>query len=364
MKKSGKIFGAAVAAVFAVVLCVTLALNFITLAKVSTIEVNTQKPLNNTENGVVIADRYEVISTSQISDAYISGDSSALDERDKNAMKTASDILDKIIKDDMTEYEKELAVYNWIFENIRHDEDILVAVQDPDADTFTAQGVLAGRRAVCVGYAVTFRLFMNMLGIDCMVVHDDSLVHTWNLVKIDGGWYHTDLFFDAPTMKYNHFNLSDTLRKSDYDWDTELYPAAENYEYCYAVLNAAECKDVYELPSKIRTALDKKKPFVSYRFKNADSTTKAIAERIVDTIQELTTDSSEFGSNYIEYNNIRYGKDLIFAISITIPVDESDVTISDEKILDKIQAKVDEAFGDLEPSGEDNENGGIRQMVK
>ena len=44
--------------------------------------------------------------------------------------------------------------------------------------------------------------------------------HHWNLVRIDGAWYHLDL------LASNQFRPMTDGEMTDYDWDREAYPAA------------------------------------------------------------------------------------------------------------------------------------------
>ena len=37
---------------------------------------------------------------------------------------------------------------------------------------------------------------MQMLDIPCMVVHNTERYHSWNLVQIEGNWYHVDIYSD------------------------------------------------------------------------------------------------------------------------------------------------------------------------
>ncbi len=112
------------------------------------------------ENDVLIANEYEIKSTEQISDAYKTGNAQGLSDKDRATLDVASAVLDKVINDGMSDYEKEVGVYPY--------------------------GVLKYHNAVCVGYATTFRLFMQMMDSECMVVHNSERYHSWNLVKLDG----------------------------------------------------------------------------------------------------------------------------------------------------------------------------------
>ena len=97
----------------------------------------------------------------------------------------AAAVLDEIITEDMTDYEKELAVYDWMTHSLQYDTGVLQVIPRTEADADNPYGTLKYHNAVCVGYATTFRLFMQMLDIDCMVVHNTDAYHSWDLVKLD-----------------------------------------------------------------------------------------------------------------------------------------------------------------------------------
>lgn len=58
-----------------------------------------------------------------------------------------------------------------------------------------------------------------------------SSLHAWNLVKLDGKWYHLDTTWDDPLpdvpgrITYEHYNLTDDQIKTVHTW-TKSYPAA------------------------------------------------------------------------------------------------------------------------------------------
>ncbi|MDD7642546.1 MAG: hypothetical protein PUK75_08755, partial [bacterium] len=64
---------------------------------------------NYQEDGFKVMDQYEIRSTTHISDAYIKNDPSGLSAEDKETYDMAKKVLDQIIKDHMSGYEKELA---------------------------------------------------------------------------------------------------------------------------------------------------------------------------------------------------------------------------------------------------------------
>ena len=135
------------------------------------------------EDGYKVGNQYEIRSTTHISDAYKSGDDSGLKDEDKETLKMASDVLQKIIKDGMSNYEKELAVYRWMFKHVGQGHGSSVTLPGANSNAFTPHGALSGQNTVCVGYATTFRLFMNMLDMDCHIVHNEY--HSWDMVQLD-----------------------------------------------------------------------------------------------------------------------------------------------------------------------------------
>ena len=141
----------------------------------------------SSENDVTIGGMYKIESTEHLSDAYLAGDLSSLTDAERETVERAAEIIDEVITDDMTDYEKEMAIYDWIYENITCSDGITSLIPILGDGVDNPQGVLKSGEAVCVGFATTFRLFMQMLDIECMVVHDVYLSHSLNLVNIEGG---------------------------------------------------------------------------------------------------------------------------------------------------------------------------------
>lgn len=206
------------------------------------------------EDGYKVMDEYEIRSTTQISDAYKNGDTSGLSSEDKETYDEAVAVLDEILKDGMSDYEKELAIYDWMVENIGHGSSHTITLPGDNSESFTPHDVLQNHSAVCVGYATTFRLLANMIGLDVHIVHNEY--HSWDMVQLDDGeWYQVDIYSDVGGTKYRNFNMTDEVARNGHDWDGSSLPEAKGTKYSYAVQNAQSLDDLYQVPEEIKKAV-------------------------------------------------------------------------------------------------------------
>jgi hypothetical protein len=107
----------------------------------------------------------------------------------------AKRILREIINDDMTDYEKTLAIFEYLVDRVEYDYDALQD-DDPNNVCYFLEGVFEYNRAVCDGKSKAFVLLCSIEGIECLRDYGTSYYggagHAWNYVKIDGTWYMVD----------------------------------------------------------------------------------------------------------------------------------------------------------------------------
>jgi transglutaminase-like putative cysteine protease len=111
----------------------------------------------------------------------------------------AKDILREIINDDMTDYEKTLAIFEYLVDRVDYDYDAFDApFTDGSNDNvcYYLEGVFEYNRAVCDGKSKAFVLLCRIEGIEALRDWGDSYTggagHAWNYVKLDGTWYMVD----------------------------------------------------------------------------------------------------------------------------------------------------------------------------
>lgn len=178
-----------------------------------------------------------IYDTSALLSAWEKGDPSGLSGHDKEIYAAAEKILDEIATGDMTDLEKETAVYAWLTANVDYDWSHMDVMAETARDAYGPYGGLVNRSAVCLGYAASFQLLMDMLGIDCVTVvgagSHSTADHAWNVVKLDGKWYCVDAAWDANGREYlggeyewRYFNLTSDEMAEDHQWDYANVPEA------------------------------------------------------------------------------------------------------------------------------------------
>lgn len=344
----------ALAGLLVCALIASISLSAVTLGKLNSVSealiLSADTNASSRENDVVISDVYTIKSTEQISDAYKSGETGELSDKDRETLDMASEVLEEIIDDGMSPYEKELAVYDWMTSELRYDTGALLVIPDTSADCDNPYGVLKHHNAVCVGYATTFRLFMQMLDIECMVVHNNDCYHSWDLVKLDGEWYHTDIYSDSDTGNYSHFNLSDNQMATFQSWSREFFPAAEGYKYSYAYQNMTECNDIYDVPAAVREMLDNQVSTRAFCFGTEITEDDAqIAQVMMQNIQSTVEYSAEFCNLWMSWSWLSTDKGYALCVSIEgfeSSCDDPVIEIPDEA-YEKLDELISNSFGDL-----------------
>ena len=234
------------------------------------------------EDDVTISDLYTVRSTQAISKAYLADRSTGLDAKQKEVLDLASATLKNIIKEDMTTFQKEKAVYNWMCKNLEMAETSQVNIPVSSSQIDEPYGVLKTGTGVPVGFATTFRMFMEMLEIPCKVVHDTAFTNAWNMVQLDDeNWYHVDVGSDITYGNFENFNMNDDVASYKHTWDTGFFPAATGTKYCYALMKAGEVKDLYNIPTRVKKAYDKKRKCIFLKFKTSSGKDLEVVDELV-----------------------------------------------------------------------------------
>ena len=146
------------------------------------------------------------------------------------------------VTESMSDLEKALVIHDYLAVLCEYNWEIATGQDADNDDIYTAYGCLVNEDAVCAGYASAYKLLLNRLGIPCLTVNSTSMNHAWNLVELDGKWYHVDVTWDDPVpnaegyVRHNYFLLSDTriAQLDHYGWDPRAACESSNYETGWA----------------------------------------------------------------------------------------------------------------------------------
>lgn len=132
-----------------------------------------------------------------------------------DTVRTEADRILSLISDDMTDLEKVLILHDYLVLNFEY---------DLDYENYDLYSFLETHVGVCEAYSYTMRYFLNRLGIESTFCESDAMNHMWNIVKIDGNWYHMDVTWDDPIYDMKGKSLHEYFLASDAQFsDEDLY---------------------------------------------------------------------------------------------------------------------------------------------
>lgn len=226
----------------------------------------------------------------------------------------AEAIIKRVIKPGMTDYEKALAIHDHIIENARYDiENLTRGTLPPESSS--PFGVLVRGVGVCESYAKAMKLIMDRLEIPCLYVtgQADGEGHAWNMVAIEGRYYHIDLTWNDPVMpdgsdvlRHDYFNVTDREISVSHSWDRDAYPACTSTQHNYYVQKGLVVNNPDEFYELLRLTLKNKAKSIKFRVPDYDDK----AYDVVATIKKVVSENqgiSHKGYTYTLPDNKRIG---------------------------------------------------------
>ena len=110
-------------------------------------------------------------------------------------------ILNENVNNNMPPKEKIRVIHDYIIDHTEYDK---LKYENKNNDTYksnTAYGVLIEGYGTCNGYADAMEIFLDKMNIINYKISNEE--HIWNLVYLDGKWYHLDLTWDDPISDIN-----------------------------------------------------------------------------------------------------------------------------------------------------------------
>lgn len=208
--------------------------------------------------------------------------------------------LAEILRPDMNDHEKVKAIHDWVVTHVEYDQSL---------NYYTAYNAVSLGKAVCQGYTLLGYRMLDKAGIPVLIAEGtvNTGEHAWNMVQLDGVWYHLDLTWDDPIgveddrIRYTYYLKTDEELRADHQW-TRTYPeAAVSYADTIETLvqksgekdalrynklklslglhwldQAHTVTDEEQLRDKIHTAVRSRTTNLEFRYKDGDAFPEAL----------------------------------------------------------------------------------------
>lgn len=255
----------------------------------------------------------------------------AVEELNSKTEEKIQKILDKLTPE-MTEYQKI---------KLFHDEIVWGCYYRDKGDfVSTPYGALVDGRALCEGYARAFAELCNREGIrNCFVSGETeengrSVKHLWNMVELDGEWYHVDLTWDdpvndpanpskeVPEVQYNYFCISDKDLEMRIVPDRTLFTlpeaASEEYNYFrYYSLYATSYEQAEAiLRREIKNSYKFKSRYIYMRFSNEEIYRRFVYHYLVRSGGQHIFDEEMTPAEYDVWKYILWRVDEMYTIQL------------------------------------------------
>lgn len=161
------------------------------------------------------------------------------------AQAEAERVVDELITSGMSDYEVVKTLHDYLVTHC--DYDYRVDIGNMPFISHQAEGALLKGTAVCSGYAKAYEAMLDAAGIPNETITGYAGgYHAWNLVQVDGQWYHVDTTWDDPTtrggdyIRYTYFLKSDKVMASRSHRDWETVHACTSTKYDADLLDSAD----------------------------------------------------------------------------------------------------------------------------
>lgn len=141
--------------------------------------------------------------------------------------------LDKIISyanKASTTVGKLLLASDYLCVNYEYDE--------PAREIHSPEEMFEKGRGVCQAYTMIYVAVCNRLGVENTTAVSDAMNHIWNMVNIDGSWYHVDVTWNDPIYDMPYRAMHDNFLRSDagieeaghYSWVSSVEATNTKYD--------------------------------------------------------------------------------------------------------------------------------------
>lgn len=146
-------------------------------------------------------------------------------------------ILNEVLEDDYTDFEKAIALYKYCSENYQYDYDLeeSLAYEPATDEEMSAYRVLTDGIGICQNISVAYSFLLLQAGVDATVCSGfreyDGAPHQWSFVRIDEVYYHIDVTYALETRSLSYFMMTDEQRYADGCYRADQFNFVNNYNH-------------------------------------------------------------------------------------------------------------------------------------
>ena len=157
---------------------------------------------------------------------------------------------------------KELFIHDFLVKNVKYDK----LKKEYSHEII---GALGNGVAVCEGIAKAVKILCDELGIWCIIALSEAnpdkgikYRHAWNVIRINGQYYHLDVTFDNTlskddTVRYDYVNLSDKQIFRDHEPVIWKVPACSDSDHFYYKEKKISWTTMDEVQNRTKQAVKK-----------------------------------------------------------------------------------------------------------
>lgn len=169
-----------------------------------------------------------------------------------------------IIDENMTDIEKQIAIHDKLVQHVEYYK--YIDIDSIPYKMHTAYEALVNKEAVCDGISKAFMLLLNEVGIEAIVVSGfaEEEAHAWNIVKIDGEFYHVDVTSNKIEIDnkkhviHRYFNVTDEDIRLTHNISSDfLVPKCKATKYNYYEYKNYVIRYLESMRSKTSEIIDK-----------------------------------------------------------------------------------------------------------
>ena len=149
--------------------------------------------------------------------------------------KLIEDILNEALKDDYSDFEKALALYEYVCTHYQYDFESEAQMADIYVDWLSCYRLFTEGIGVCGDIATAYNYLLMQAGVDAAGIGgntiDDGVGHQWSYINLNGHYYHIDPTFGlGDIVTLNYFLMTDEHREES-GFKAEDSQIVSQYEY-------------------------------------------------------------------------------------------------------------------------------------